>query len=59
MVACTRCGTPAEGADPAAGVVPLGWMVDRDARRGVTLVCPDCARRHARDIEGKLDASWW
>jgi hypothetical protein len=59
MTACVRCGAEAEGADLASGVVPLGWMVDRDPDRGVTLVCPACAHRHARDIEGKLDASWW
>ena len=59
MTACTQCGAVAEGADLDAGVVPLGWMVDRDAARGVTLVCPACARRHARAIEGKLDAAWW
>jgi hypothetical protein len=59
VTACTRCGAEAEGADLAEGIMPLGWMVERDGRRGVTVVCPDCARRHARDIEGKLDASWW
>jgi hypothetical protein len=47
------------GADLDAGLVPLGWMVDRDAARGITLVCPACARRHARAIEGQLDAAWW
>ncbi len=59
MTACARCGAEAEGADLAVGIVPLGWMVEHDAQRRVTVVCPACARRHARDIEGKLDASWW
>jgi hypothetical protein len=58
MTACGRCGAEAEGADLALGIVPLGWMVEHDRER-VTVVCPACARRHARDIEGKLDASWW
>ena len=59
VIACVRCGAPAEGADLARGIVPLGWMVDREAGGPVTVVCPGCARRHARDIEGKLDGSWW
>jgi hypothetical protein len=59
MVACSQCGAEAQGADLARGIVPLGWMVEHDTRRRVTVVCPACARRHTRAIEGKLDASWW
>jgi len=59
VIACSQCGTEAEGADLDAGFVPLGWMVDHDDQRRVTVVCPACARHHARAIEGKLDPSWW
>ena len=59
VIVCAVCGAPAEGADLAGGIVPWGWMVDREAGGPVTVVCPGCARRHARDIEGKLDGSWW
>jgi hypothetical protein len=58
MVTCARCGTQEEG--PGPDTAPLGWMVERDSRTGRTAaVCPACARRHARSIEGKLDQAWW
>jgi len=58
MVTCSQCGAQAEGLDP--DTPPLGWMVERDSLTGrTTVVCPDCARRHARAIEGKLDQAWW
>jgi hypothetical protein len=59
MVTCAECAArPAEGSDP--DVVPLGWMLERDTRTGrTTAVCPECARRHSRAIEGKLDQAWW
>ncbi len=70
---CAVCGGVAErpgaGDEPERGdgdaggdelVAPLGWMVDRDPRTGrVTTICAECARRHARSIEGKLDQAWW
>jgi hypothetical protein len=58
VVTCSMCGVVADGLDPE--LVPLGWMVERDTRTGRTItVCGDCARRHARAIEGKLDRAWW
>ncbi|HKA02766.1 MAG TPA: hypothetical protein VKD67_00510 [Acidimicrobiales bacterium] len=58
MVTCSQCGTVSTDAEPDA--VPLGWMLERDTRSGrTTAVCPECARRHARAIEGKLDQAWW
>jgi hypothetical protein len=47
-----------DGSDP--DIVPLGWMLERETPTGrTTAVCADCARRHARAIEGKLDQAWW
>jgi hypothetical protein len=56
VATCASCGRQPEPADPD---VPLGWMVDLDERGRRTVVCPDCTRRHARAIEGKLDQAWW
>ncbi|HEY0640018.1 MAG TPA: hypothetical protein VGD67_20460 [Pseudonocardiaceae bacterium] len=51
---CCRCGRARE----ADGVAALAWVSERD-ERGVRWICPDCARAHVRDIESKLDQSWW
>jgi hypothetical protein len=40
----------------------LGWMVERgpsDDSARMTIVCPTCAHRHARAIEGGLEQAWW
>lgn len=61
VIACAQCGRFPDGADaPDAGqdAVPFDWMTDTDRGRR-TVVCPQCARRHARAIEGKLDRAWW
>ncbi|GAA2538422.1 GNAT family N-acetyltransferase [Pseudonocardia hydrocarbonoxydans] len=44
---CARCPAEREGADPAWSRGPEGWL------------CPDCTRRHVRDIEAKLAPEWW
>jgi transposase-like protein len=48
---CSLCGAEQEPATALAGVDEPGpeprW------------VCPDCARRHVRDIEAKLAPEWW
>lgn len=48
--ACRLCGTLAAPED-----LPLGWSVET-GRDGVDeVLCPQCARRHVRDIECRLD----
>ncbi|MBC3192101.1 hypothetical protein H7X46_13595 [Pseudonocardia sp. C8] len=54
---CRLCGTP-RPAEPGAACM-AGWVTDRDERGREGWMCPDCARRHVRDIESKLDADWW
>jgi hypothetical protein len=53
---CGRAGSPAE--------VALGWVLSRPPRpvgstaaaeETTTALCPDCARRHVRDIEARLE----
>ncbi len=49
---CRSCGTPRP--DPAL----LDWVLDRTD--GVpSWLCPDCVRRHVRDIEARLPYDWW
>ena len=52
---CRRCGTTAEGEDDT---VPVAWSTSVDAGR-VDLLCAACTREHVRDIEAKLDETWW
>ena len=53
-VVCATCGTTAS----ADARVALTWS--RSVERGRTAwTCPDCARRHVRAIEGRLDSEWW
>ncbi|MEU0795984.1 hypothetical protein ABZ342_38490 [Amycolatopsis sp. NPDC005961] len=55
-VACVRCGrTRGADEDPATA---LAWVSSRE-RGGLRWLCPDCARRHVRDIEGKLPDEYW
>lgn len=55
-VACTRCGrTRGADEDPATA---LAWVASRE-RGGLRWLCPDCARQHVRDIEGKLPDEYW
>ncbi|WP_405587252.1 hypothetical protein [Streptomyces sp. NBC_01190] len=48
---CAHCGHTAEG-------LPLTWpcSVENGDRR---YFCDDCARRHLRSIEGRLDSARW
>jgi hypothetical protein len=55
VIACSQCGRTPEG---DADEIPFDWTVERDRGR-VMAVCPECTRRHARAIEGKLDQAWW
>jgi hypothetical protein len=56
VVACARCGTQRSAdCSPAEA---MSWSSERD--RGVLRwLCPDCARAHVRDIEGKLPVEYW
>jgi hypothetical protein len=36
----------------------VAWAVERDPG-GRSVICPDCTRRHARDIESGLPAEYW
>ena len=51
---CQLCGTRA--GSPGA---LLTWVRERDGHGRDRWLCPDCARRHVRDIEAKLDPEWW
>ncbi|MCP2269448.1 hypothetical protein LV75_001937 [Actinokineospora diospyrosa] len=52
---CSLCGR-LRSAEPA--VAALAWVAEQD-ERGTTWLCPACARKHVRDIEGKLPAEYW
>lgn len=52
---CTRCGRLRPAEDPTAA---LAWVASRE-RGTQTWLCPDCARQHVRDIEGKLPDEYW
>ena len=55
-VGCTRCGrTRRPDDDPATA---LAWVSTRE-RGTLRWLCPDCARQHVRDIEGKLPDEYW
>jgi rubredoxin len=57
---CSRCGTLGNAPDdgvPDDGV-PAGWSFAVEDGR-VCWLCPDCARRNIRAIEGKLPEEWW
>jgi hypothetical protein len=59
---CATCGRSGAAADVVAG-----WSVSRPPRPTgstgprtaaedrLTMLCPDCARRHVRDLEARLD----
>ncbi|NEE00064.1 hypothetical protein [Phytoactinopolyspora halotolerans] len=52
---CSRCGR-LQTSDPP--VEALAWVAEFDQGRTIW-TCPACARRHARDIEGKLPSEYW
>ncbi|MET9022051.1 hypothetical protein ABZV93_18920 [Actinopolymorpha sp. NPDC004070] len=53
MIDCDLCGTTAPGAVP-----PLGWVVSRE-RGSVQHYCDRCARENVRNIECRLERSYW
>jgi rubredoxin len=52
---CRLCGVARDEAAPSA----LAWARERDPDGRESWLCPDCARRHVRDIEAKLPHEWW
>ena len=54
-VSCSRCGTTGEAPDDGS---PAGWSFSVEDGR-IHWLCPDCARRNIRSIEGKLPEEWW
>ncbi len=55
-MACARCAVSAEGCDGTE--VPLGWSLTA-TEGGPAALCERCTREHVRDIEAKLDETWW
>jgi hypothetical protein len=56
VVACSRCGQQRAADCPPAEA--MSWSSERD--RGVLRwLCPNCARAHVREIEGKLPVEYW
>ena len=53
---CTRCGRTRDPDDDPA--TALAWVSTRE-QGTIRWLCPDCARRHVRDIEGKLPDEYW
>lgn len=54
-VQCSRCGRAKADAPPLEA---LAW-VSESGQDGPRWLCPDCARKHVRDIEGKLPDEYW
>jgi hypothetical protein len=48
---CARCGRTAED-------LPLTWTCSVENGDRVHF-CDDCARKHLRSIEGRVDSAWW
>jgi hypothetical protein len=56
VVTCVRCGQHRDA--DTSPTKALAWVSEREA--GVTRwLCPQCARMHVRDIEGKLPHEYW
>ncbi len=55
MDTCQRCGEVRDASAPSA----LAWACERDVDGRIGWLCPECARRHVRDIEAKLPHEWW
>ncbi|WP_200834696.1 hypothetical protein [Amycolatopsis alkalitolerans] len=53
---CARCGAVRE-AETEPSLV-LAWVSEREGG-DVRWLCPQCARDHVRDIEGKLPSEYW
>lgn len=56
QAACVHCGIHRE--DESTPAAALAWVFERE-QGGIRWVCAQCARDHARDIEGKLPEEYW
>jgi hypothetical protein len=54
VLTCRRCGAVRDDADNSA----LTWVPERDPDGQVSWFCPECTRRHLRDIEARLRDPW-
>jgi hypothetical protein len=57
VATCSRCGS-VDPDDAGGDGLPLGWSL-ATSDRGVDRLCTACTREHVRDIEAKLDETWW
>jgi hypothetical protein len=55
-IVCAQCGRFREPASDSA--LALTWVSERE-EDDVRWLCPQCARSHVRDIEGKLPREYW
>lgn len=59
LPSCSICSTTADD------WLTLGWTVTKDEAKeakgasATTYICAECARKHIRSIEGKLDEDDW
>jgi hypothetical protein len=51
---CHHCHTTCENGTAAT----LTWVHEREPDGQERWLCPDCVRRHLRDIEARLPAGW-
>lgn len=54
MERCAGCGR-----EPEPDELTWAWSQERLEDGSVVILCPACAREHARSIEAKLDPEWW
>ena len=58
-VECAACGrSPNDDEPDGAGGVPWTWSTAQEDG-GTSVLCDECTREHARNIEAKLDPDWW
>ena len=50
---CSRCGAEGDGTE-----LPSGWSLSSEGLE-VLRLCAACTRAHVRDIEARLDTTWW
>jgi hypothetical protein len=59
-VCCQQCGRRPDPETPTAGNgLPWTWSFSTDDRQRRTVLCQDCTRQNARNIEARLDEDWW
>ena len=51
-------GQPRDAAGEPDLPIPLTW-VSWQEHGGVRRCCDSCARTHVRDMEAKVDSTWW